>query len=511
MCSSGDCDRCRLLDLIAPAPGAPWTGLGDRLVGARLCPNVALVVVTSGPMTGEPTGKVLVVEDDAAIGIVLVGLLSQGGLEARHVSSAEVALKELASGAYDVVLTDLQMPGMDGMALLRELKRRSEDLPVIMLTAHGSVPVAVEAMKSGAAEFMTKPFDRDEVLYTVRKALTALARTANEPPRLHDERSSLLGESDPMRACSELVGRAARTMATVLLRGESGTGKEVAARAIHEQGLRREGPFVVVNCAALPDQLLESELFGYEKGAFTGAISRKPGRVELATGGTLFLDEIGDVSGAVQVKLLRLLQEKEYQPLGSTTNHKADVRLLAATHRDLETMMGAGEYREDLFYRLNVVPIWMPPLRDRRSDIPALAEEFCERLGRDNHRPGLRLSRGALAVLSEQPWPGNVRELQNFVERLVVFSDGGVIDEADVSRELERSGGPRSSQTSVPAGDASQGDAASLASRRSAAERQAVLEALRRAEGNRTKAARLLGVSRRTLYNRLSEMGPLDL
>jgi len=463
-------------------------------------------------MPGEPTGKVLVVEDDAALGIVLVGLLTQGGLEARHVASGDAALQEVASGAYDVVLTDLQMPGMDGMALLRELKRRSEELPVIMLTAHGSVPVAVEAMKAGAAEFMTKPFDRDEVLYTVRKALTATARTADRPPRLHDERASLLGDSEPMRACSELVERAARTVATVLLRGESGTGKEVAARAIHEHGLRKDGPFVVVNCAALPDQLLESELFGYEKGAFTGATSRKPGRVELAKGGTLFLDEIGDVSAAVQVKLLRLLQEKEYQPLGSTRNHKADVRLVAATHRDLEALMASGEYREDLFYRLNVVPIWMPPLRDRRSDIPALAGQFCEKLGQDNQRSGLRLSVGALGLLSEQPWPGNVRELQNFVERLVVFSDGEVIEAADVSRELERSGGPRGARdsgadTSLTSAEP---DSASLAARRGAAERQAVLEALRRAEGNRTKAARLLGISRRTLYNRLSEMGPID-
>jgi len=456
-------------------------------------------------------GSVLVVDDDAAVGLVLVGLLTQGGLAARHAASAEEALRVFASSSFDVVLTDLRMPGMDGMALLRELKQRA-DVPVIMLTAHGNVPTAVAAMKAGAADFMAKPFDREQVLFTVRKALTAAGKAASEPPRLPSGRT-LIGRSEPMLECGRLIERAARTMATVLLRGQSGAGKEVAARAIHEQGLRQKGPFVAVSCAALPDQLLESELFGYEKGAFTGAACHKPGRVELAEGGTLFLDEIGDVSPAVQVKLLRLLQEKEYQPLGSVRNKRADVRFIAATHRDLERMVEQGELRQDLFYRLNVIPIWMPALQQRPDDIPELARHFCAKLAQENQRPSLRLSDGASAALRAQPWPGNVRELQNFIERLVVFADEEEISEHDVHRELGRSrrppGGLAEAAVPVlgaPGAPAGPDSGVSLAEKRSQAEREAVIEALDRVGGNRTKAARLLGISRRTLYNRLSEL-----
>ncbi|MEQ9324456.1 MAG: sigma 54-interacting transcriptional regulator, partial [Polyangiaceae bacterium] len=299
---------------------------------------------------------------------------------------------------------------------------------------------------------------------------------------------------------------AARAIANVLLRGETGTGKEVAARAIHGRGPRADGPFVAVNCAALPDQLLESELFGYEKGAFTGATNRKPGRVELAEGGTLFLDEIGDVSPSVQAKLLRLLQEREYQPLGGTRAVQADVRFVAATHRDLAAMVATGDFREDLLYRLDVVPITMPPLRLRPDDIAPLAHRFCAELGPPNGRPELALDREAAAELSRYDWPGNVRELQNVIERLIVFSDGERLTKRDVARELDRARQARASGSDAPEPSSDGPSSANLAERRAEAERKAVQDALERAGGNRTKAARLLGISRRKLYYLLDEL-----
>ena len=417
--------------------------------------------------------------------------------------SAEDALARIASRPIDVVITDLRMPTMDGMELLERIAERVPGLPVIMLTAHGTVQTAVEAMKKGASDFLLKPFDRDEVLFTVDKALRASLHAAESPADRVPTDAPSLGESPAMREVAELVRRAARTASTVLIRGESGSGKEVAARAIHAASGRAEGPLVPVHCAALPENLLESELFGYEKGAFTGASQRKPGRVELAQGGTLFLDEIGDVSPAVQVKLLRLLQEKEYERLGGTESLHADVRFVAATHRDLDAMVESGEFREDLFYRLDVIPIWMPPLRERRTDIPALATLFAGELGGQNGRPALALDGDAVARLAEQDWPGNVRELSNFIERLVVFAEHDRIGVADVDRELARSArrSRSSSSTSSPAPAAE-----TLDERREEAERAAILEALERAGGNRTKAARLLGVSRRTLYNKLADL-----
>ncbi len=443
--------------------------------------------------------SVLVVDDDAALRTVLVGLLRQGGYAARAVASGEEALRSVAAEHVDVVVTDLRMPGMDGLALVAALAKQAPDLPVIMISAHGTVPVAVEAMKAGAKEFLLKPFDKDDVLATVARVLETHGRTSAPPmppPVVAPDGGS---RSEAMRDCRERMARAARSTATVLLRGESGCGKEVAARWIHGASAHGSGPFVPVHCAALPDTLLESELFGYEKGAFTGATKRKPGRVELAAGGTLFLDEIGDVSPAVQVKLLRLLQEKEFQRLGSETPETINLRFIAATHRDLEAMVRAGTFREDLFYRLAVVPIELPPLRDRRADIAELARGFCERSARDNGRTAV-LGDDALALLEAQPWPGNVRELQSFVERVVVFSDAAVIGAADVQRELERSMPRTSSASSKPA-------AGTLHESRGAAERRAIEEALERARGNRTLAARLLGVSRRTLYNKLAELG----
>ncbi len=440
---------------------------------------------------------VLIVDDDEAVGTVLGALLRQAGLSAHHARSGEEALAALERRAFDAAVTDLRMPGLDGMGLLARLRAAWPELPVIMLTAHGTVGLAVEAMKAGAADFVQKPFDREEILFVVRKALAGAGRAAEaapEPPEPPGGPGELFGEGEAMREVRALVERASRSAATVLVLGESGTGKGLVARAIHEQGARRGKPFVRLHCGALPDGLLESELFGYEKGAFTGAACRKPGRVELAEGGTLFLDEIGDVTPAMQVKLLRVLQEREYERLGGTQTLKADVRFVAATHRDLGAMAARGEFREDLYYRLNVIPLALPPLRARPEDVAELARRFARA-----HGPRVELAPDAVGLLAAQRWPGNVRQLQNFVERVVVLSDGPHIGRADVERELARKVGFAPAEPEGPA------PALRLDASVREAERAALKVALEKAGGNRTLAARLLGVSRRTLYNKLEE------
>jgi DNA-binding NtrC family response regulator len=452
--------------------------------------------------------SVLVVDDDRAVGTVLAALLTQAGHEARAVGSGAEALAALASRSIDVVISDVRMPGMDGLELLAEVRKRAAGVPVILLTAHGNVPLAVEAMRAGAADFLLKPFDRDEVLFAVEKGARKSDAASRRPPAPANgvESGVVIGSSRAIRDAMDRLAKAAPTTATVLLRGESGTGKEVAARELHRQS-GRTGPFVAVHCAALPESLLESELFGHEKGAFTGAIQRKPGRVELARGGTLMLDEIGDVPLPMQAKLLRVIQEREYTPLGSTRSEKADVRFVAATHRDLDAMVARGEFREDLFFRLNVVPVRMPSLAERQGDVEVLAARFVSLHGANNGKPALRITPGALAALREARWPGNVRELSNFVERLVVFADETEIDETFVRTELAaRTSSEPSDLTSSEMAKLTPSTITSLETRRNDAERDALRAALQRTNGNRTQAARLLGVSRRTLYNKLAEL-----
>ena len=447
--------------------------------------------------------RILIVEDDEGLGLVLAGLLAQAGLHSEHVLTAEAGLGRLEREPFDAVLTDLRLPGLDGLGLLGRVRAMGAGIPVLMLTAHGSISTAVEAMRSGAADFLQKPFDREEILYALEKAIRGHEKAADAAPVLPPVDGAPLGESASMKLIDKDMAKAAQVIATVLLRGESGTGKEVAARWIHRSSDRAGHPFIPVHCGALPEALLESELFGYQKGAFTGAAQNKPGRVELAEGGTLFLDEIGDISPAIQVKLLRLLQEKEYQPLGAQKGRIANVRFIAATHRDLEAMVARGEFREDLYYRLNVLPIWLPPLRERGEDVALLATHFLGRLGPEQGRRGQEFSESALRALRTHDWPGNVRELENVVERLVVFSETELIGESDVMRELERLR-PRSSSAPERTG-APSSSSPSLGAQRAVAEKAAVEDALRRCQGNRTQAARLLGVSRRTLYTRLSE------
>ena len=449
------------------------------------------------------TDRVLVVDDDTAVARVLVALLGQAGFAAKAASSAREAIEALRSADYAAVLSDVRMPEMDGMELLAYVRETYPGLPVVLISAHGTVPMAVEAMKRGAASFLMKPFDKAEIVHVLR---TAILGAAADPPREPAPVSGMIGDAAPFRDVLALVKKAAQGTATVLVRGETGTGKELVARALHELGPRRAAPFVRVHCAALPENLLESELFGHEKGAFTGAVARKPGRFELAHGGTLFLDEIGDVSLATQVKLLRVLQEKEIERVGGTETIKVDVRFVAATHRDLEAMVKEGRFHEDLFYRLAVVPVVVPPLRDRPGDVARLAAHFVRVFGERHGRPQARLEPAAIERLAREPWPGNVRQLENFVERLVVLADADVLDEVAVKAELGRHGAaaaPAQPIVATPPGP----EGATLEASRRDAERDALVHALDRAKGNRTLAARLLNVSRRTLYNKMAELG----
>jgi len=446
--------------------------------------------------------RVLIVDDDRAILKVLASQLAQDGIRTFEAESGEQALALLDSQPVDVVLTDLRMPGMDGMTLLTRIARSWPEVPVIVLTAYGSIQLAVETMKAGAADFIIKPFDRDEVLFVVRKVFTSVGR--NQYSAAPESQRSLLGDSSAMAEVRDTIRRAAAGVATVLIRGETGTGKELVATAVHQQSRRAAQPFVKLNCAALPDSLLESELFGHEKGAFTGATSRKPGRVELAHGGTLFLDEIGDVPLPTQVKLLRILQEREFERVGGTETVKVDVRFIAATHRDLETMIKAGGFREDLFYRLNVLPIEVPALRARPGDITVLAQHFAHFAAKANGRADCTLDAPASALLAAQPWPGNVRQLENFVERLIVLYDGPLVLRDHVERELAREAA-RERPARASATDPR--SRSPLDAQRRDAEREAVAEALAHANNNRSLAARILGISRRTLYNKLEELG----
>ena len=441
---------------------------------------------------------ILIVDDDEAVGLVLGGQLKQAGFGVEFAPHAPAGLKALESKPVDMVICDIRMPQMSGIEFLRKVRERWPGIPVAMLTAHASVDDAVEAMKLGAVDFLEKPFDRDEIQFVVRKALDmAEAGPAAEPPE-PPVSGDFVGSSSAMREVFDLIERAARGTSTVLIRGETGTGKELVARAIHDRSPRAKGPFIKVHCAALPETLLESELFGYEQGAFTGATRQKPGRLELAEGGTLFLDEIGDITPATQVKLLRALQDREFERVGGTRTMSADVRFVAATHRDLDQMVQSGEFREDLFYRLNVLPIWTPPLRDRPDDVAALARAFCQRFAAEAGRD-IELADEAIALLATRRWPGNVRELQNLMERLVVMSDADVVSLDMIQRELSR--GPN------VASDRPMGTLEAEVRR---AEERAIRDALERCGNNRTQAARILGISRRTLYNKLEELGITD-
>ena len=455
--------------------------------------------------------NVLVVDPDATRAATVTQALERAGQTPRLVSTAEAALSLLQSELYDLVIAH-PAGATDGRLapLLADLAGRSADLPLVVLVERDDEAGASEALRAGASDVLTLPIAAEEVAFVASKALSAAASGAAKPPRAPSHASLLLGESEGMRKLRELIKRTAAGTATTLIRGETGTGKELVARAVHAQSPRKDRPFVKIDCASLPDTLLESELFGYERGAFTGAVARKVGRVELAERGTIFLDEIGEISTVLQAKLLRLLQDREFERLGSRTTQRIDVRFVLATHRDLDAMVENGTFRHDLFQRFKVVTLWIPPLRARRDDIELLAREFTRRFGAENDKRGIELTAEAVRVLRSQRWPGNVRQLENFIERLVVLADGNQITAADVEREFVQKPEFQTQRTDSGFANTTEQDGSppqELAEAVRKAEKKALLAALKQAAGNRSVAARVLGVSRATLYNKLKELG----
>jgi DNA-binding NtrC family response regulator len=447
---------------------------------------------------------ILIVEDEAKMRRLLELNLGEDGFTTFSAGEAESGLKLLQENAIDLVLTDLKLPGMDGLEFLQAVKRQNAALPVVVMTAFGTVETAVEAMKAGASDYVLKPFSLAEMRMVVHKELDV--RNLREENRSLREalgkryaHPNIGARSAKMQETLATVERVAPTNATVLLGGESGVGKDLIARAIHEKSRRATGPFVKINSTAIPENLLESELFGYEKGAFTGAAASKPGKFELADKGTLFLDEIGDVPPATQVKLLRVLQEREFERLGGTKTIKVDVRLVAATNRNLRAALEQGTFREDLYYRLNVVPIDIAPLRERKEDIPELVNLFVSRFAGDSGKPVEGISPEAMKVLVNYHWPGNVRELQNIIERACALAKGTTIEVADIHLDSHPGKGADAGNHFLPAGLTLE-----------QWEDEMIQEALRRAHGNKSQAARLLGLSRNALRYRLSKIGIAD-
>jgi two-component system response regulator AtoC len=449
--------------------------------------------------------RVLVVDDERKMRRVLQILLERMGVESVAADSAEEAIERLEHEQIDLVLTDLRMPGASGIELLGRVRVLDPEVPVIVMTAYGTIETAVDAMKRGAFDYVLKPFDLEVIELTIRKALD-MRRYRTENHFLREEVAqvpglqSLIGSSSAMEAVFELIRRVAPTKSSVLITGETGTGKELVARAIHDLSPRRERFFVPLNCAAIPTELLESELFGHTRGAFTSADRERIGKFELADGGTLFLDEIGDMPYTLQAKLLRVLQEGIIERIGSNKRISVDVRVLSSTHRDLAAAIRDGRFREDLFYRLNVFHVELPPLRGRRDDVVALATHFLDHFTRELGKPPLRLTPAAGRLLEQHDWPGNVRELQNLMERAAVLCDGPEVD-ASFFRLL----------LSEPATEARAEEPASdnllLASAVEALERKVVLRALSAADDNKAQAARFLGVSERTLWYKLKRYG----
>jgi two-component system NtrC family response regulator len=463
----------------------------------------------------EPTkrGRVVIFDDEPNMGRILVKMLGAEGFEARAFTNPIEGLEAMSGLQPDVLLTDVRMPQMSGNAVLEKMRVEYPDVPVLIITAYGTVEGAVAAMQAGAFNYITKPFDQAGLLAQLTRAiehrgmLQENARLSEQLAELGESRE-IIGNSPATRRMRELIARAAPTDSSVLITGRSGVGKELVARAIHAQSLRARSRFVAINCPSVPPSLIESEMFGYERGAFTGADRSKMGLVELAQGGTLFLDEVAELPVEMQVKLLRVIQEREIQRVGGLKQIPVNLRLIAATNRNLALEMEAGRFREDLFYRLNVIHIELAPLAERPEDIPDLAAHFLRGIERQMKRPGLRLTPEAIAALQAYHWPGNVRELENVIERAVVLTSESVIDVRDLAIDL------RETQPLV----AVPGSSAPIAGNDSAwpieyrdardrFEREYLTQLLERAQGNISRAAQISGISRRNLYDKLEKVG----
>jgi two-component system response regulator HydG len=446
--------------------------------------------------------KILVVDDEASHRTMLRAVLTAEGYAVSEAADGADALRVVEQEAFDLILMDLRMTTMDGIEALTGIRRISPLVPVLIITAYASVKTAVEALKAGAFDYLTKPLDLEELKVLIDKALDHYhlqAENLSLRERLGDrfDFSRIIGQSAPMKALLETLALVAPTDATVLILGESGTGKEVIANALHQNSPRVAQPFVKVACAALPETLLESELFGHEKGAFTGAVARREGRFQMAHRGTIFLDEVGEMSQATQTKLLRVLQERAFEPLGSSRTVTVDIRVIAATSRDLLTEVREGRFREDLYYRLNVVPLTLPPLRERREDIPLLADHFLAIFREKNRKAIKSISGKALDLLTRYDWPGNVRELENCIERAVILARDAVIVPADLPPQIHMQlEGPGDAALALPYG-------ISL----DEMEKALILKTLDQTGGNRTRTAEILGINRRTLQNKLKDYG----
>jgi two-component system response regulator HydG len=443
--------------------------------------------------------KILVVDDEQSHRAMLRAVLGKEGYEVSEADDGTSAVKAVENDTFDLILMDIRMTDMDGIEAVGEIKKFSPSIPIIMMTAYASIKTAVDALKSGAYDYLTKPLDIDELKIHIKKAL--------EHYRLQEENiflrerladrfnfSQIIGRSRSMKELFETLSLIAPSDATVLIYGESGTGKEIVANATHQNSPRAQKPFIKVNCAALPETLLESELFGHERGAFTGALTRKAGRFQMADGGSLFLDEISDMSLTTQVKLLRVLQEREFEPLGSTKTIQVDIRLITATNKDLEEEVKAGRFREDLFYRLNVVPIHLPPLRKRKDDIPLLAEHFFNIYREKNKSSVKGFLPKTMDIMVRYDWPGNVRELENVIERSVLLCRSEFISPGDLPPLVQGAGDKEQSLVSVPQGMTLK-----------EVEKEVIIQTLSDTNGSRTQTARILGISRKTLQNKLKE------
>lgn len=450
----------------------------------------------------------LLVEDEAALRTVIAERLAEHGFRVDQAATGEEALARLAEFAHDVLVTDLRLPGIDGLHLVDAALAQYPDLIAIVITGYGTVKDAVDAIKRGAADFITKPFQFEELLHVLASALEhRRLKAENAYLRAQLEQryafGELVGRSRPMRELFQLLETVAPTSSTILITGETGTGKELVARAIHFNSPRRAHRFVAINCAAIPETLLEAELFGYVRGAFTGAVATRPGRLEVAHRGTLFLDEIGMMSPSLQSKLLRVLQEREFERLGDNRPVRIDVRIVAATNSDLAQRVAEGTFREDLYYRLNVIPIRLPPLRERREDIPLLAQHFAERLGREMipPRPHVTFSQEAMRRLMAYSWPGNVRQLENLIERTLILTPGrSQVEASDLPPEIRAAEEPLPEEPVLPEGGFD------LEKYLRGVERRLIRHALKQSGGNKRRAAALLGLKRTTLVEKIKRL-----